>query len=179
MTWPNTTISTSNVDSGSDTPATARAQIYETITAVNSMITGGVPLGALGFAAIRTENLVQFGTDYKANVSVTFQTGNVVTTSNTGYTLTLAAGTYMVDFLATSEISGDGSVVLTPSPNWIQSVSGTSFAPGSGVNAGKFSVYNTNDNIFTANVQFNANLIVQDQVTGLPPIRAIRIYRLA
>jgi hypothetical protein len=179
MAWPNTTISTSNVDSGSDTPANARAQIYETITAVNDMISGGVPLGALGFAALHTENLTQFGTDYKANVSVTFQTGNVVTTSNTGYTITLAAGTYMVDFLATGEIAGDGTVTLDPEPIWIPSVAGTSFAPGSGVNAGKFAVYNATDNIFTANVQFNANLVVTDQPTGSPPVRAIRIYRLA
>jgi len=179
MAWPNTTISTSNVDSGSDTPANARAQIKETIDAVNSMITSGVPLGALGFAAIHTENNTQFGSTYKANVSVTFQTGNVVTTSNTGYTLTLAAGTYMIDFLPTADISGDGDLAFTPDPVWISTVTGTSFAPGSGVNAGKFAVYNGGDNIFTANVQFNANLVVTNQPTGAPPVRSIRIYRLA
>jgi hypothetical protein len=177
-TWPNTTISTSNVDSGNDLPRLARADLKQTIDTLNDIITGPVPLGALGFAAIRTENLVQFGADYKANVSVTFQTGNVVTTSNTGYTLTLGAGTYMVDFLATQDISGDGSIVLNPDPAWIPSVSGTSFS-GSGVNAGKFSVFNSGDNIFTANVQFNANITVQDQATGSPPIRSFRIYRLA
>jgi hypothetical protein len=179
MTWPNTTISTANVDSGSDTPANARAQIYDTITAVNEMITGGPPLGALGFAYIRTLENTNFGGTYKANVSVTFQSGNVITTSNQGYTLTLAAGTYLVDFVATGEISGDGTVTLDPEPAWIASVAGTSFAPGSGVNAGKFAVYNSTDNVFTANVQFNANLVVTDQPTGSPPVRSIRIYRLA
>ena len=108
MAWPNTTISTSNVDSGSDTPANARTQIYQTITAVNDMITSGPPLGALGFAYLRTLENRNFGGTYKANVSVTFQTGNVVTTSNSDYTLSFAAGTYLVDFVATSEISGDG-----------------------------------------------------------------------
>jgi hypothetical protein len=167
------------VDSGSDTPANARAQIYQTITAVNDMISGGVPLGALGFAHVRTENNTLFGSTYKCQATVVYQTGNVVTTSNTGYTLTLGAGTYMVDFVATGEISGDGTVTLDPDPVWIPSVAGTSFAPGSGVNAGKFSVYNATDNIFTANVQFNANLVVTDETGGNPPVRSMRIYRLA
>ena len=179
MAWPNTTISTSNVDSGSDTPANARAQIYQTITAVNDMITSGVPLGALGFAHIRTSDNTLFGSTYKCKATVVYQTGNVVTTSNSAYTLTFAAGTYMVDFLSSSEISGDGDISLSPDPNWISGVSGTSFAPGSGVNAGKFAVYNSNDNIFTANVQFNANLVVTNETSGTPPIRSIRIYRLA
>lgn len=176
MAWPNTTISTSNVDSGSDTPANARAQIYQTITAVNDMITAGVPLGALGFAHIRTSDNTLFGSTYKCKATVVYQTGNVVTTSNSAYTLTFAAGTYMVDFLATSEISGDGDLALQPiTASWIPSVSGSSFAPA----AGKFAVYNATDNIFTANVQFDANLVVSNETGGTPPIRVMRIYRLA
>ena len=45
MTWPNTTISTDNVDAGSDEPRLARAQIKETIDAVNQMISNGAELG--------------------------------------------------------------------------------------------------------------------------------------
>jgi len=54
MSWPNTPISTANLDSGTDSPAAARADLLATVQAVNTMMTdplptgqGGVPTGAL------------------------------------------------------------------------------------------------------------------------------------
>lgn len=54
MAWPSTAVSTANLDSGSDSPASARADILEAVQAVNSMMTnplpsaqGGVPPGVI------------------------------------------------------------------------------------------------------------------------------------
>ena len=38
MTWPNATISTTNLDNAADSPANARADLYDAVVAVNSMI---------------------------------------------------------------------------------------------------------------------------------------------
>lgn len=54
MSWPTTPISTTNLDSGTDSPAAARADLLAAVQAVNTMMTdqlptgqGGVPTGAL------------------------------------------------------------------------------------------------------------------------------------
>ena len=38
MAWPNVTLTTSNLDSTSDSPANARADLYDTVVAVNDII---------------------------------------------------------------------------------------------------------------------------------------------
>jgi len=38
MAWPNTAISTSNLDSTSDSPAAARADLYDAVVAINNIV---------------------------------------------------------------------------------------------------------------------------------------------
>ena len=116
MAWPNTTISTSNVDSGSDTPANARAQIYQTITAVNDIIGTG-PAGefhVIKFTGLHVRPDTHIPGNYNwypvmanayasGNAFVQFRANirsNVATTS--GPVLSLPQGRYEVSFIDTS-----------------------------------------------------------------------------
>jgi hypothetical protein len=151
MAWPNTTISTSNVDSGSDTPANARAQIYQTITAVNDIINTG-PAGE--FVVIKfTGNVArpfsyipgnftwypEMTTAYVSGNSFVQFRANVQnnTATSSGYAMVLSAGRYEVSFIATSikqyangsAYTGTASTVLNPIPSVIEG--NTSYGVGS------------------------------------------------
>lgn len=52
MTWPSTPIPTTNLDSGTDSPAAARADLLGAVQAVNSMMTDPLPLAQVPAAAL-------------------------------------------------------------------------------------------------------------------------------
>ena len=56
MAWPTTPISTANLDAGSDSISAARADLYQTVVAVNDMISAG--LGGNVNVSINVANLV-------------------------------------------------------------------------------------------------------------------------
>jgi hypothetical protein len=102
MTWPNTAISTTYLDAGSDRPSLARADIKLMADAVNAMITEG---GGSKFIKIGivdgTGNYQNLGLDpdsgsyiYRTKFSIVSDTASIATLSNSNYRLTLPAGTY-------------------------------------------------------------------------------------
>ena len=54
MTFPTSSISTANLDSGSDNPASARADLYNAVVALNTIISEGG--GANGVAVLDSNN---------------------------------------------------------------------------------------------------------------------------
>lgn len=59
MTWPTTTISTANLDSGLDNPGLAREQLLNTVDAVNNIIT---EFGDVQAATAQDAQLLQYST---------------------------------------------------------------------------------------------------------------------
>ena len=60
MAWPSTTISTANLDQGSDSISAARADLYQAVVAVNDIINAG--LGNIGNIEVNIANVVTLGT---------------------------------------------------------------------------------------------------------------------
>lgn len=77
MTWPNTTISTTNLDAGTDEPRLARADLKSAVDAVNQMITDGP---TRGFVEIYfyLPGVTQPGGLVRANAAINYQTGDTV-----------------------------------------------------------------------------------------------------
>jgi hypothetical protein len=102
MTWPNTAISTTYLDAGSDRPSQARADIKLMADAVNAMITEG---GGSKFIKIQivsgTGNFQNLGLDpgsgsyiYRVKFAITADPAGIATLSDSNYRITLPAGTY-------------------------------------------------------------------------------------
>lgn len=154
MTWPNVAISTANVDDGSDRPSQARAQIKQTIDAVNSMIDNGP---SRGFVELVTTGLKSYQnttppeTRYRSNVSIAYQTGgNVVTKITDNGEFEIPPGTYMYSFPATDQFAV-GTFRIT-SNTGIGSQQLTSVADGT------VRIGNPMTTIFTTNTAISANI---------------------
>jgi len=178
MTWPNTTISTSNVDSGSDTPANARAQIYDAITAVNSMISDGPTRGEVqiytGGTRVYTASAVQ---RIRANAAINYQIGTTIVSSilDNGE-LVIQPGTYVIDVLSSQ---GTGDWQFQSNNTSIGMPSGTSVnytTPGSGYSAAFTTVGGANT-VVTVTAVMSANLNTLSGAAGYP--NYYRITRIA
>jgi hypothetical protein len=140
-TWPNTAISTANVDAGNDLPRLARTQIKDTIDAVNSI--SSMPSGefhVIKFTGLHTRpqsyipgNFTWFPTLTSAYASgnsfVQFRSNlrsNVATTS--GSCFVLPQGRYEVSFLDTNtmmyangtQYTGSVSTIIDANPTGIE-----------------------------------------------------------
>lgn len=95
-TWPTTTISTSNLDAGSDRPSLARADIKSMADVVNELVNYGAPTSspyAVHLTINTTEQQIS-GATYRKTVTEEFDNGNLCTLSDSNYRFTLLAGSY-------------------------------------------------------------------------------------
>jgi len=76
MAWPNTTINTTNLDSTTDSPASARADLYNAVVAVNDIIESRAT--ANGIASL----------DSTARIPTAQINPNITSTGNISITLT-------------------------------------------------------------------------------------------
>ena len=137
MAWPSTKASTSNVDAGSDSPSSARADIKQNIDNVNSIIdefdiaspsngdiltynstsgawepgaaaSGGTSVAIIGITS--GEELVS-GSTYRAALTEDFDPSGIVSL-NGSYQITLTAGTYAVKLEPFGETDDEAPYVL-------------------------------------------------------------------
>jgi len=72
MTWPTTPIGTTNIDAGTGSPATARADLKSAVDAVNSMIAMGDPFAQHGrLIGVRKFTKADSGSTYTPTVGTT------------------------------------------------------------------------------------------------------------
>ena len=147
-TWPNTAISTANVDAGNDLPRLARAQIKDTIDAVNSMI-ANAPQTSVIISLIEsgTANVVSIagGTyTYRFGMNKFLDTENKIitfsvpkSTNDYYYRFTLGPGTYLFETTPTrilgSTAGGAGLLPNFVSLDETAGISITSFGSGEGI----------------------------------------------
>lgn len=62
-TWPSTTISTANLDAGSDRPSLARADLKQMADVVNELVNYGAPTGSVFFIVSSDLSTASGGTD--------------------------------------------------------------------------------------------------------------------
>lgn len=96
MTWPTTQIATTNLDAGSDQPKLARADLLDTVNAVNAMIAYGDPKT---MAVIKPEAPIYPGGYTEGTVTEIYDPSLMISLSANRFTL--SAGTYLVEFYGT------------------------------------------------------------------------------
>jgi len=178
MTWPNTTISTDNVDAGTDEPRLAREQIKQTIDAVNSMITDGP---TRGFVEINFNNGLTYAgnTRRRANATVNYSTGQTIVNKITDDgEVEFAPGVYLVDLPQTTPQSAGAW-------NWSANTGAFGFTGETiavtqtgGGSTLFFPQMSSSTTVFYANVVTSANLNFALSVNN-PPLENIRFTRLA
>ena len=130
MTWPTSPVTTTNTDAGTDSPASARADIYALEQAVNLMIAYGAPLALAGGtmagglyekeAVVSTSNI---DTSAGALFSKTFTTATTLTVSNVPASGTVCSfimdaingGAYTITWWAGMKWPGGAQPTLTSS----------------------------------------------------------------
>jgi len=102
MTWPNTAISTTYLDAGSDRPSQARADIKLMADAVNAMITEGNGSKYIKIGLTTSSSAPRVGNPgddgffyYRSQLSLTQDPGSIGTLSDSNYRITLPAGNYL------------------------------------------------------------------------------------
>lgn len=102
MTWPNTAISTTYLDSGSDRPSQARADIKLMADAVNAMITDGGGSKFLQISVVNSQLSPRVGNPgddsyyyYRSALSLTQDPDSIATLTDSNYRVTLPAGNYL------------------------------------------------------------------------------------
>lgn len=95
MTWPTTQISTANLDAGTDNPALARAQLKETVDAVNGMMSAITPVNAN--TSVATDDVLQYDGTNWVNQDLTMKAYQERITSLG----TVSSGTVTIDFDST------------------------------------------------------------------------------
>lgn len=113
-TWPTTTVPTTNLDSGSDEPRLARADLKTMADVVNSLVNYGTP--SSGFNVILLEATSALGTLinsglYKVSISESVDTGNLITVSSNQFSL--SSGTYSVQACGVWANNGFSSAKIT------------------------------------------------------------------
>jgi hypothetical protein len=78
MAWPNTSINTTNLDSTSDSPASARPDLYDAVVAVNDIIASRAAVSGIP------------SLDSTGRIPTTQINPNITSTSNTAITLNSA-----------------------------------------------------------------------------------------
>ena len=102
MTWPNTAISTTYLDAGSDRPSLARADIKLMADAVNAMITDGGGSEFIQIGLTSSANAQRVGNPgddgfyyYRSLLSISQDPDSIVTLTDSNYRITLPAGNYL------------------------------------------------------------------------------------
>ena len=102
MTWPNTAISTTYLDAGSDRPSQARADIKLMADAVNLMITDGGGSEFIQIGLTSSANAQRVGNPgddgfyyYRALLSISQDPDSIGTLTDSNYRITLPAGNYL------------------------------------------------------------------------------------
>jgi hypothetical protein len=147
-TWPNTTISTANVDAGNDLPRLARADIKDTIDAVNLMI-NNAPQVSVTISLIETDTANLVSTEganrtYRFGMNKLVDTGDQIvtfsvpkSTNDYYYRMTLGPGTYKFEATPTRTLgSTAGGAGLLPNFVSLQGNAGisiSSFGTGDGI----------------------------------------------
>lgn len=179
MTWPNTTISTSNLDSGSDQPKNARADLLATVQAVNQMISNGPDLGFVEITFDNSYKVYASNTRRRANASVAFTRGDTIVNKITDNgEIEFAPGVYLIDLPQTKPGSAGDWV-------WSSNVGEFSFGgatqayttPGTGLTLYSIQM-ETYTTVFYANSTATANLNFLTS-TASTPLRNIRFTRMA
>ncbi len=99
MTWPNATVSTTNLDAGSDEPRLARADLKDAVDKLNSIITDGPTRGFLEIGVDGAENYGGGVSLSRANLTINYATGpSFHSLDARSQHLILQPGTYMFDF---------------------------------------------------------------------------------
>jgi len=167
-TWPNVTISTANVDAGNDLPRLARADIKDTIDAVNSIIL------ASGFVEISYSGAKAVGGNFRGNYQINYQSGTtIINRIVDNGELEFATGLYMVDVVDTA---GTGNYTMTSNTGQVNfaGVCVTYTTPGTGFSA-TFNTVPANSFISVTSVT-NANVTI---VAGDPRPTVMRFTRMA
>ena len=168
MAWPNTTISTGNVDSGSDTPANARAQIKETIDAVNSMISDGPSRGEVQIYSGDTKNYTASAVQrIRANATINYAIGpTIISNIIDNGELIFVPGMYVIDVLSSSG-TGDWRFESNASVGMPGGTSVSYTTPGSGYTA-SFSTTGGANTVITVTTTMSANLNSLSGAYGVP-----------
>ena len=127
MTWPNTAISTTYLDAGSDRPSQARADIKLMADAVNAMITDK-PMHFALLTMTGTRQSLGSPNPYRYQLSTSYDSSSIITLSDSNYRFSIASGTYYVTsprFEGGSayppDIYNNTDSSTTPYYNWINS----------------------------------------------------------
>lgn len=175
MTWPNATISTTNLDAGTDEPRLARADLLDAVQKLNTIISDGLAQAIIELTF--TSEYRSYGSRKRANVILNYSTfSNVVKIVDNGE-VEFQPGVYQVDVtLCQPTVAGDWQ--------WSANISDFSFGgstysvtvPGTGVTY-YFPILQTTTTIFYANTVTTANL--NFNLTNSSPVKVMKLTKLS
>lgn len=159
MTWPNTTVSTTHLDAGTDEPRLARADLKDAVDKLNTIITDGPTRGFVEISTTGTSKNLG-GNFYRANVQTNYQTGpTIINRITDNGELEFSPGLYLIDLV---DSTGTGQFNLTSNTGAFSysCTSVTYVTPGTGITA-TFSTVPSNsfikvDSVSRANINYTS-----------------------